>query len=58
LVTFADEFEFLILLIEDFEEESPSELFESLGSPGDASILPHGGGKVSVPITLCFPTHE
>jgi hypothetical protein len=41
LVAVADEFEFLVFVVEDFQEEEPAELFQSLGIAGDAAILPH-----------------
>jgi hypothetical protein len=41
LVAVADEFEFLVFVVENFQEEEPSELLQSLGIAGDTAILPH-----------------
>jgi len=41
LVAVADEFEFLVFVVEDFQEEHPAELFETLGIAGDATVPPH-----------------
>ena len=42
LVAFADEFEFLIFVVNDFEEEHPAELLQALGVAGDALVfVPH-----------------
>ncbi len=41
-VVFADDLELLILLIEDFKEEHPAELFQTLGVARDSLVLvPH-----------------
>ena len=40
-VTVADEFEFLVLLVKDFQEKHPAKLLKSLGVAGDAAILSH-----------------
>ena len=40
-VAVADEFEFLVFFVENFEEEHPAELLEPLGIAGDAAVLPH-----------------
>ena len=41
LVAVADEFEFLVFVVENFQEEEPAELLQPLGIAGDAAILPH-----------------
>ena len=38
-IALADEFEFLIFLIEDFQEEHPAELLKALGIAGDSGIF-------------------
>ena len=40
-VSVADEFEFLVFLVEDLEEEHPAELLKTLCVTGDAAVLPH-----------------
>ena len=40
-VAVADEFEFLVFFVEDFQEEQPAELLQPLGITGDATVLPH-----------------
>jgi hypothetical protein len=41
LVAVADEFEFLVFVVEDLQEEHPAELLQPLGIAGDAAVLPH-----------------
>jgi hypothetical protein len=41
LIPVAEEFEFLILFVEDFGEEEPTELLQALGIARDAAVLPH-----------------
>ena len=41
LVAVADEFEFLVFVVEDFQEEQPAELLQPLGIARDAAVLPH-----------------
>ena len=38
-VVAAEQFEFLVLFVEDFEEEQPAELFEALGIAGEAGVF-------------------
>ena len=40
-VTIADEFEFLVLLVKDFQKKHPAELLETLSIAGNPAILPH-----------------
>jgi hypothetical protein len=39
LVTVADEFEFLIFVVKDFQEEHPAELLQPLGVAGDSTVF-------------------
>ena len=41
LVVVAEEFEFLLAVVEDLEEEHPAELVEALGVAVDAGVLAH-----------------
>ena len=41
LVAVANELQFLVFLIENFQEKHPAELLKPLGIAGDAAILPH-----------------
>ena len=40
-VAVANDFEFLIFFVQDFQKHHPAELFETLGVAGDAAILAH-----------------
>ena len=46
LVTVTDEFELLVLVIEDFEKEQPAELLQPLSVARDATVLPHNVAHV------------
>ena len=36
-----EEFQFLVLVVDDFQEEHPAELADALGVAVDAHVLPH-----------------
>jgi hypothetical protein len=41
LVAVAEEFEFLVFIVQDFQEEHPAELLQPLGIARDSTVLPH-----------------